>query len=278
MAGTLDGAAAVREKQLSRVPSERKVAEVQGKLQKGGCEEERLRDQRSHADCHLGREPGLIESKPSLGPESDSQGHNNAFEIATKSARSLAYENASVLENHHCACCFRLLLKCKVMTNFSKEARKECMINARIAILSTDMMMHGKLQSLLQDGFNKGLHGDDERQECMRSLLIATLVHAADLCGQGFATEQAVLWEERVIREFREQAVKERENNVPVSQFMANLNTTKAIASMQANFVDNVVQPYIKSFVAFAPSLQEFWLGNLQTNRERNAKLANASA
>eukprot|EP00854_Cymbomonas_tetramitiformis_P004963 gene4963-6049_t len=158
----------------------------------------------------------------------------------------------------------RLLLKCKVMTNFSKEARKECMINARIAILSTDMMMHGKLQSLLQDGFNKGLHGDDERQECMRSLLIATLVHAADLCGQGFATEQAVLWEERVIREFREQAVKERENNVPVSQFMANLNTTKAMCdaphSAQISLGDKIDRDEKLSVIQIS---KKVWGGNL---------------
>lgn len=204
-------------------------------------------------------------------------GHNNAFEIATKSARSLAYENSSVLENHHCACCFRLLLKCKVMANFSAEARKQCMINTRIAILSTDMMMHGKLQSMLQEGASKGLFGDDERQECVRSLLMTTLVHAADLCGQGFSADQSVLWEERVIMEFRQQTVKEKENNVPVTQFMANLNTPKAIGTMQANFVDNVVEPFVRSFVTFAPSLQEGWLRNLHMNRDRNLKLARES-
>lgn len=96
-----------------------------------------------------------------------------------------------------------------------------------------------------------------------------TLVHAADLSGQAYPPAVARQWGERVVREFREQAAKERRHGLPVAPFMAELDTPSQVAKLQLSFIDNVVLPLWEAVSELLPGLRDP-LDNLYANRLAN--------
>jgi hypothetical protein len=99
-------------------------------------------------------------------------GVDNAFLIGIKHQKALRYNDTSVLENHHCAIAFKLLLDPK---NDIFELLSEAQYwNVRQIItkmiLSTDMENHFELISKYQAFiyFRSGLQGEDVDQKVPR--------------------------------------------------------------------------------------------------------------
>lgn len=57
----------------------------------------------------------------------------------------------------------------------------------------------------------------------------------ADLSGQAYSSRIAKQWADRVVTEFRQQAVKEKAAKLPVAQFMAELTTPYQVAKLQVS-------------------------------------------
>ncbi|KAF1334985.1 3'5'-cyclic nucleotide phosphodiesterase, partial [Globisporangium splendens] len=74
-------------------------------------------------------------------------------------------------------------------------------------------------------------------------VLMALILHAADLSGQALPYEQAVRWGMRVLTEFQNQAKSEAEMKVPVDSYMTNLHQMKTRITVQMNFINYVLRP-----------------------------------
>jgi hypothetical protein len=77
----------------------------------------------------------------------DHPGNTNSYEINSMSKRALIYNDISVLENHHCAVTFDLLLKCELNKYFNITEFKEIRKTIITCILSTDMIKHNELMA-----------------------------------------------------------------------------------------------------------------------------------
>ena len=110
----------------------------------------------------------------------DHPGHNNLFEIKTKSKLATLYNDMSVLENHHAASFFFLIdeASCQIFKNFKPEDESRMRKMVIENIIGTDMTKHfgvvGDLKSFAEsDEFRPaGKHKID---------LFKALLHAADI-------------------------------------------------------------------------------------------------
>ena len=80
-----------------------------------------------------------------------------------------------------------------------------------------------------------------------RQLLVCAIVHTCDLSGQAYGEAVSNEWSDRIVQEFSAQAQRESDEGLPVSGFMANLDTPMAIAKLQFGFIAFVVIPLWQS-------------------------------
>lgn len=73
----------------------------------------------------------------------------------------------------------------------------------------------------------------DPEQEKDRQALVNIIIHSADLSGQVFPTHIARQWEERISREFQDQAIQETKLGLTVAPFMKGLDNPKTRAKLQ---------------------------------------------
>ena len=74
----------------------------------------------------------------------DHPGVNNNFLIATGDPRAMLYNDKSVLENHHCASAFQVLLKKEnnFLEKMDKKTFKALRTNIVDMVLATDLAKH----------------------------------------------------------------------------------------------------------------------------------------
>jgi hypothetical protein len=150
----------------------------------------------------------------------DHPGKTNLFEINSGSPLAMLYNDASVLENHHCSIGFELMQKpgMNVLSRLPVEQRKEIRKTMIGCILATDMSQHSDLMdeaSLLRPLLSQPL--DFTQQIFMGKIFL----HAADLSGPCKEFDVAREWASRVTAEFNAQVVVEQELGLPVLSFMA---------------------------------------------------------
>ena len=152
-------------------------------------------------------------------------------------------------------------------------------------ILATDMARHGahvdslrafadrtSFTSLTRHSFSDKSDSDDRDSRVAsprrRQFYLDQLIHLGDMsaqCSPSFDTAKD--WAERIAEEFRKQASREQELGLPVSPFMARLETAADLALGQVAFIDYVVQPLFAAAQKIFPEVSELE-ANCRDNRE----------
>eukprot|EP00929_Paragymnodinium_shiwhaense_P055348 TRINITY_DN27732_c0_g3_i1.p1 TRINITY_DN27732_c0_g3~~TRINITY_DN27732_c0_g3_i1.p1 ORF type:complete len:852 (+),score=239.92 TRINITY_DN27732_c0_g3_i1:154-2709(+) len=208
------------------------------------------------------------------------QGVTNQFLVETKHEWALHYNDASPLENMHCASLFKLvanedidIFKTLKVEKF-KQARKVCIA----CILHTDNANHfamvkdikgvyelykevcdeqAVLETRIQEGHGVMLHqGYQDLVLQQNSLLFLELfLHLADVSNPLKPFEICKAWAWRVLDEFFAQGDKEKELGIPVGM----LNDRDKInrPGSQHGFINFLVAPLVFSTVEVFPGLHQ---------------------
>jgi hypothetical protein len=244
-------------------------------------------------------------------------GTTNAFQVNTCSALAQRYNDASVLENHHCAVATAMLEASGVLATLSADDRKTLRKAMITAILATDMSVHSALalhsayphacadlrfpfsEDLLVRVTTKVNAADEEAaaraqaaaeagdgafaetptaasELCFptasaddRALLVAFLLHCADLHNPLLPPAMSQRIAGELSREFAAQAAQEQAAALPVTVMLG--TTELARAQMEISFIDFVVQPLYTTLLTIVPALADL-AERVEANRECWAK------
>ena len=204
-------------------------------------------------------------------------GTNNAYQIAVGSEWAIRYNDICVLENMHCSEAFFILRKpdCNIFENLSAAARQEVRSTVIHQVLATDMQQHFKNLAELRAEVDKRrhrmmaaplLHEQPHASSNDRLILLANMLHSADLANPCKPLQTYLRWTERVTREFYNQGDREREQGLPVSLMMDRAKPN--VERSQLGFIDVIVQPLWATLSEIAGSDINVCLRHLQTNRQ----------
>ncbi|GMH71204.1 hypothetical protein TrLO_g8583 [Triparma laevis f. longispina] len=198
------------------------------------------------AGCDDLRSLGLLIA--ALAHDVDHPGNNNAFEASSESELAIRYSYDRILERHHSATALRILSKehCNLLdtdTLTSDDVKKIKMIIVN-AILATDMNIHTSLLADVDALPKHAFENIEGTSSNKMDALMATIIHTADLSTNCLALETAKTWGERCLAEFKHQASKEKELGLPITPFMAQLETESEQAKTQYGFCAFVIRPW----------------------------------
>ena len=187
-------------------------------------------------------------------------GTTNAFQVNTGSALAVRYNDASVLENHHAACGWAALQRAQLLAPLPADdarALRRIMVSA---ILATDMSAHKTLLAGIEARLTAApgsdivrVSGDDaegtphagsfSRDSAEdRQLLVAFLLHCADLCNPLLPPQLSRRIADDLGREFAAQAEQERRAGLPITVMLADSDAAKA--RMEIGFLDYGTAPW----------------------------------
>lgn len=193
----------------------------------------------------------------------DHPGHNNAFEINTKSYIALKYNNISVLENHHIQIAFDILEKTLLLNNISTNNHNKIKAIIAKCIISTDMTNHNDLINKFNQKITKEFNFDNINNMI---LLFNIIIHISDLSNQLKPPNISFEGSYRIHKEFLNQTLKEEELFLPILKSMK-ITNVKNIYQNELNFCINIIKPLIVSFIFLFPHL-EYILNHLKRNIE----------
>lgn len=169
-------------------------------------------------------------------------GMNNQFLQQTKHEYSLTYNDQSILESHHLASAWKLLLhdECNFLKGWSREQYlefRDCVIQL---VMGTDMKFHfehyTKFKAKVSSNtFVAGCDREDVK------FLLALIVHAADIANPAKPLNLCLKWTELVMEEFFRQGDLERKLGMPISPFYDREKTS--VAQCQMGFINVLVKP-----------------------------------
>ena len=199
----------------------------------------------------------------------DHTGRTNMFEINSKSALAIFYNDKSVLEQHHAAVAFSILNEPE--SNFLNRVPRETMREIRkimiTAIMGTDMSKHysilTNINSRTKDTSNDigSLPKDTEK-------LAQFILHAADLAHPTKDYGVYEMWSMLVCQEFSDQSQEEYDKNLPMTEFMKDLQNPKVYYANEIGFLNFVVRPLWDCAHNLLKSNIELLVENLEKNIE----------
>ena len=206
---------------------------------------------------------------------------SSLFEVHNRSPWALTYSFESVLEKHHAAETHKLLFshKTDILSNLSPQERNYITSLITRAILSTDMALHGSLIEDFQRHVAREFPFDKENindrkflvsfvLHCAGNLLmfqnpallkLFVLISACLLIDIGAQTQDisiAMKWTKRVNDEFMKQVAREKERDLPLTDYMTGLESPAKRYKSQVGFIAGLVLPLWGAIAAFFPSLQ----------------------
>jgi hypothetical protein len=180
----------------------------------------------------------------------DHPGNTNSYEINSMSKRALIYNDISVLENHHCAVTFDLLLKCELNKYFNITEFKEIRKTIITCILSTDMIKHNELMvDFLKFDMSKSNFTIDEQ-----IFIAKILLHFSDLSNTIKKFDTSFNWSKKILLEFNVQALKEELEGLPTLSFMKAQDDISMCIN-EINFINTITLPMWNMFTEKIPSL-----------------------
>jgi len=176
-------------------------------------------------------------------------GVNNQFLQQTKHEYAVTYNDQSILESHHVASAWQLLLQddCNFLKGLSKEQYlefRDCVIQL---VLATDMKFHFEHYTKFKtkvssDTFVPGCDREDVK------FLLAVLLHTADIANPAKPLRLCLQWTELVMEEFFRQGDREAQLGMPISPFYDREKTS--VAQCQMGFINVLVKPLFAEFTA----------------------------
>ena len=186
-------------------------------------------------------------------------GQNNNFHVATESSFALAFNDQSVMENHHLVTGWKLLREFGVLKQFDSETIKEVRRLLINLVLATDMSQHfqilSEFKAAIQSGagFEKGTEfdGRGELKPETKLLVMKMIFKMADTSNATRPMDSMKEWAKRVFDEFLLQGDLEKKLGIPVTPHMD--RNTSRLPRLQNNFLQFVAIPMWKAFNEFTP-------------------------
>ena len=216
-------------------------------------------------------------------------GTTNSYQVATGSVLALRYNDTSVLESHHAAVGFTTLQRSRVLATLGAE-ELQCLRRTFVAaVLATDMANHKQLLAKVAAAVASGSAEEEpaevnpsarrmsiarqpvaggsfaRRQPEERQLLVAFLLHCADLGNPLRPWNLSERIAVELQREFEAQAARERAAGLPVSVMLA--ATDEAKSKLELGFLEYVVQPLYVTLAAVVPRLGDKCLKLIAANK-----------
>ncbi|GMI41103.1 hypothetical protein TrCOL_g12438 [Triparma columacea] len=190
----------------------------------------------------------------------DHPGNNNTYEIQMDSHLSRLYSDDRVLERHHSATALNILYDpgCDMLSTLDVGDVRKVRCTIVQAILSTDMNMHTDLMSSLEGLPADAFSEEDKKSDDLVYAVASMIIHSADLSTNCLSIEQAKVWGEMCLDEFKTQATKEAENGLQVTTFMTNLESRGEKAKTQFGFCSFIVKPWMKVVCSFEVFKEDF--------------------
>ncbi|TPX59077.1 hypothetical protein PhCBS80983_g02741 [Powellomyces hirtus] len=197
----------------------------------------------------------------------DHPGLNNKFLIESHDAKAILYNDKSVLENHHLATAFTVMMKdetniLETLTNDEAHKFREQVIGM---VMATDISEHFTTLALFKNKISASGSFDASANVSDRFALFQMLIKCADVSNLSREWSIYATWLQRVIREFVAQGDMEKKLNLPVSPFMDRDNIN--IPQSQLGFIDFICQPMIEILTKVTPLPP--LLDNLLKNKEQ---------
>ncbi|XP_064627396.1 cGMP-inhibited 3',5'-cyclic phosphodiesterase 3A-like isoform X2 [Lineus longissimus] len=179
----------------------------------------------------------------------DHPGRTNAFLVATHASQAVLYNDRSVLENHHAAAAWHLLLSDKRF-NFLQHLEKAEFKRFRFlvieSILATDLKRHFEILAEFNAKTNDNdAPGVDWTVESDRILVSQVVIKLADINGPAKSKDLHVSWTYRITEEFYEQGDEEAKLGMPISPYMDRKNPQ--LAKLQMSFINHLVAPLVNA-------------------------------
>uniref|UniRef100_A0A1I8I4F0 Phosphodiesterase n=3 Tax=Macrostomum lignano TaxID=282301 RepID=A0A1I8I4F0_9PLAT len=207
-------------------------------------------------------------------------GVTNQFLINTENELAIMYNDASVLENHHCAVAFKLLQEpnSNILRQLEDGQRKQLRKMVIDMVLATDMSKHMSLLADLKTmvetkkvagGCLLKLDNYSEKMQIMQNM-----VHCADLSNPAKPMPLSSQWVTRVMEEFFSQGDREKALGLPVSPMCC--RETANVEKSQVSFIDFIVHPLWEAWTELVHPDAEHILNTLEGNRDHYSELSAA--
>uniref|UniRef100_A0A3Q2YIJ8 Phosphodiesterase n=1 Tax=Hippocampus comes TaxID=109280 RepID=A0A3Q2YIJ8_HIPCM len=180
----------------------------------------------------------------------DHPGRTNAFLVATSAPQAVLYNDRSVLENHHAASAWNLLLsrpEFNFLVNLDHREFKRFRFLVIEAILATDLKKHfdflAEFNAKVGDDPSSGIDWSNEND---RLLVCQMCIKLADINGPLKCKDLHLQWTEGIVNEFYEQGDEEANLGLPISPFMD--RAAPQLAKLQESFITHIVGPLCNSY------------------------------
>ncbi|CDI77836.1 cAMP-specific 3',5'-cyclic phosphodiesterase, putative, partial [Eimeria acervulina] len=170
-------------------------------------------------------------------------GLTNQYLINASSPLAITYNDISVLENYHAACCFRTAAEpaANIFYKLKKGVFQYIRQHIIELILATDMKQHFDFISHLRVRRHTANFNIIETNED-RWMVFKACIKAADLAHAATSWEQHKQWSERLAEEFYLQGDEEKRLGLPVSNLCDRLRKHEFSRS-QSGFLKVLVEP-----------------------------------
>ncbi|XP_033104806.1 cGMP-inhibited 3',5'-cyclic phosphodiesterase A-like [Anneissia japonica] len=208
----------------------------------------------------------------------DHPGRTNAFLVATSAPEAILYNDRSVLESHHAAASWKLLLSnsnYNFLSSLDPAEFKRFRYLVVEYILATDLKRHfdflvefnAKVNDIDAPGINWASEND-------RMLACQMCIKLADICGPTKTKELHTNWTDRITEEFYDQGDDERKMGLPVSPYMDRHNAQ--LAKLQEGFINHLVAPLCNSYGS-AGLLPGVWVDESSDSEDDDDKTTKSS-
>ena len=200
-------------------------------------------------------------------------GRNNIFEINRGSHLALIYNDKSVLENHHSAVTFKLLLEgnSNLLLNFSQDMKKSFRKLVIVSILGTDMARHVEIITTLDTRF-KDIEENPLKKSDLDNLA-SLLIHSADLSHPCKQYDYYQKWSKKVCEEFTLQYKEEVSLGLPPTEIMKDLDRPDVYYANEFGFLNFAIKPLWNCMNSWLnPHINQF-IENLNENIKIYQKL-----
>ncbi|ESL11844.1 hypothetical protein TRSC58_00397 [Trypanosoma rangeli SC58] len=217
--------------------------------------------------CQLSKEEVLAGVIAAAIHDFDHPGLNNNFHAKTNAYLSTLYNDRSILENHHVACVFELVLNpaYNVFAPLSKEQMqvvRETMIEM---VLATDMGNHGRIFKRFQLRMTETTDWHSSKDDVRLALSMS--VKMADVSNCARPNYIYTEWARLISLEFYNQGDAEAACGLPISPFMSRMKGVEEFPKGQISFMMYIVVPLLEALSEFLPSLR-FALQHCNENKE----------
>eukprot|EP00794_Sanderia_malayensis_P012831 gene12831-14148_t len=179
----------------------------------------------------------------------DHPGRTNAFLVATLNPKALLYNDRSVLENHHAAAAWALLLSdpaVNFLSSLDSFDFKRFRFIVVEEILSTDLKKHFEFLSEWNAKISEQGGGLNWSSESDRLLVGQMCIKLSDISGPTKSWDLHYRWTQRIVEEFYMQGDAEDSQGMPISPYMD--RNQPRLPQLQDSFIKHLVGPLYNAY------------------------------